>query len=77
MFGLQCVPVNETAFDLLERFGIGNATLLQRVNPQTGAYESVYFGAGGEPEGTNFDIQRGEAYVVNLLVPLTNFDPLP
>ncbi len=77
IFGLQCVPLNETAFDLLERFGNGNATLLQRINPQTSTYESVYFGAGGAPEGTNFAIRRGEAYVINLVAPLTNFDPLP
>ncbi len=70
-----CVPASYTAFQLLSAVG-GDEYIssIERFNPVTGMFESAgYF--NGDIVGVNFEMRRGEAYLIYMKQQVLGFSP--
>jgi hypothetical protein len=73
LIGAPCAPAGYSAYDLLLDLGEPTTVIgVQRFNPQTGTFDVAGF-TGNEPTGTDFPIEDGGAYIVELYTPRTGF----
>lgn len=75
ILGLQCVPPDYSAFDLVTALSSASVATVERFNTLTGRFEAATV-RGSAPTGTDFPIVVGEAYLVYLHVDITGFDPI-
>jgi len=70
LIGFPCVSVDLTAFKLMDLIGIDALIDIRRFNTETGLYETAQFD-NGEKVGTDFEINSGQAYLINVNQELT------
>lgn len=64
LVGLSCLPPEYSAFDLLHELGgYSRVSSIQRLNKQTGLFETATF-LDGYPVGVDFPISNSEAYLL-------------
>lgn len=74
--GVRCIPPGYTAFQMLSKIGDDTVvSSIQKYDIQTGRYKTAIY-VNGNPSGDDFQIQQGEAYLVNMLTSRAGFDPL-